>query len=65
MAILDDLEGLAVAVENGVVRGLDPDLLAPLADALVLGGLVLAAIELGPELLVFRAVPEAASTNML
>ena len=46
--ILDDLERLAVEVEDRVVRGLDPDLLAPLADPLVFRRLVLAAVELWP-----------------
>ena len=54
---LDDLERLAVEVEDRVVGGLDPDFLAALADALVLRGLELAVVEVAPELLVFRAVP--------
>ena len=52
---LDDLERLAVEVEDRVVGGLDPDLLAALADPLVLGGLKLAPSELLPELPVLRA----------
>src|ERR1039457_3879243 len=47
--ILDDLEGSAVAVQDRVVRGLQPDLPAALADAPVLTRLVFAAPELGPE----------------
>ena len=39
---LDDLERLAVEVEDRVVGGLNPDLLAALADALVFRGLELA-----------------------
>ena len=50
--VLDDLEGLAVEVEDRVVGSLDPDFLAALADPLVLGGLVFAVVEVAPELLV-------------
>jgi hypothetical protein len=45
----DDTERLAVLVEDRVVRRLDPDLLAALADALVFRRLELAGIETGPE----------------
>ncbi len=45
----DDLERLAAAVEDRVVGRLDPDLLAALADPLVFGGLVFAAVEPRPE----------------
>src|ERR1039458_6756439 len=41
--ILDDLEGSAVAVQDRVVRGLQPDLPAALADAPVLTRIVFAA----------------------
>ena len=56
--VLDHFEGFAVRVEDGVVGGLNPDFLSALADALVFGGLVFATIELDPELLVLRALPE-------
>ena len=51
--VVDDLERLAVEVQDGVVGGLDPHLLAPLADPLELARLELTSIELGPELFVF------------
>jgi hypothetical protein len=53
--VLDDLERLAVHVQDRVVGGLDPDFVVALADALVLAGLVLAVIEVGPERPVFGA----------
>src|SRR5690606_29150585 len=52
----DDLERLAVFAENGVIAGLDPDFLAVAAEALVFGGLELAAAQGFPELTVFHAV---------
>ena len=55
VAIFDDLEGLAVEVEDRVVGGLDPDFLAALADALVFGGLEFAVVEVAPELPVLGA----------
>ena len=55
---LNDLKRLAVEVEDGVVGGLNPDLLAALTDALVLRRLVLAAVQCLPELAVFSALPE-------
>src|SRR5262249_52129603 len=54
--ILDHLERPALAIEDGVVACLDPDLLAALADPLVLAGVVFAAPELLPEALVLRAL---------
>ena len=63
--VLDDLERLAPQIEDGVVRGLDPDLLAALADPLVLRRLILAAVQLRPELPVLAARRAASSTNML
>ena len=53
---LDHLEGLAAWIENRVVGGLNPDFLAALADALVFGRLVFAAIQGRPELAVFAAL---------
>ena len=53
---LHDLDRLAVAVEHRVVGRLDPDLLVPLADPLVFGGLVFAALERRPEIAIRRAV---------
>ena len=50
------LDRLAVAVEHRVVGRLDPDLLAPLADPLVFGGLVIPAPERSPEVAIRRAV---------
>ena len=55
LAYLTTLYGIAVGVENRVVRGLDPNFLAALAESLELTGLVFAAIEPRPELLVFFA----------
>jgi hypothetical protein len=52
----DDLERLAGLVEYRIVGGENPDFLAALADALVLRGLKLAAIQGGPELAVRSAV---------
>ena len=53
---LDDLIDLAIAVEHGIVGGLNPDLLAALADALESRGLVLAPVEVGPEFAIGGAV---------
>ena len=55
--VLDDLEGLAVLIEDRVVGGLDPDLLAALADPLVLGRLVFAAVQRSPRSLGSRRCP--------
>ena len=46
---LDDAAGLAVGPEHGVVAGLDPDLLATLAEALVLACVELAGPQALPE----------------
>src|SRR6185436_13872224 len=54
--VLDDLEDPAIAIADRVVRGLDPDLLAALAETLVLAGVKLSAVELRPELAIFGAV---------
>ena len=40
--VFDDLERLAVEIQDQIVAGLDPDLLAAFADALVLRGIVFA-----------------------
>ena len=53
--VLDHFEGLAVLVHDRVVGSLNPDLLAALAQALVLRRLVFATVQLGPELLVLRS----------
>src|SRR5277367_54132 len=53
---LDDLEGLLLLVKNGIVAREDPDLLAALADALVLRRGVFATIEFGPEFPIFGTV---------
>src|SRR6202012_4530813 len=53
---LDHLERLALAVEDRVVGSLDPDFPAALADPLVLRGLELTAVKLGPEFAVGAAV---------
>ena len=47
--VFDDLERLAVGIQDRIVAGLNPDLLAALAEALVLVGVELAASELVPE----------------
>ena len=47
---LDDLEGLALRVKNGVVGGLDPDAPTVLAESLVLTAIQLARSQLLPEL---------------
>ena len=47
--VFHHLVGLAVEIADRVVGSLDPDLLAALADPLVLGGLELAAVQAGPE----------------
>ena len=53
--VLDDLERLAVQIEDRVVGSLNPDFLAAFADAAVFAGLVFAAVQLGPEFAVFGA----------
>ena len=55
--ILDHFEGLAIEIHDRVVGCLNPDLLAALADALILRGLILAAVQRRPELLVLEALP--------
>ena len=54
--VFDDLEGLAVAVEDGVVAGLQPDLVPVLGDAAVAAGIVLALSQPLPERSVLCAV---------
>src|SRR5262249_43934782 len=54
--VLHHLERPTLAIEDGVVARLDPDLLAALADPLVLTGVELAAPELLPELAVIRGL---------
>src|ERR1700721_3779199 len=54
--VFDDLERLAVEIEDRVVGGLDPDTPAALGDPLVFRGLLRAAIEGGPEVAIFGAV---------
>ena len=54
---LDDFERLAVEVKDRVVRGLNPDFFAALADAFVFGGLEFAIVQVAPELLVLGAGP--------
>ena len=54
---LDHLEWVAVEIEDRVVRRLDPDLLAALADPLELVRDVLPAVQLRPELLVLGTRP--------
>ena len=63
--VFHDLERLAVEVEDRVVGGLDPDLPAALADALVFAGLEFAAVQLGPERAIGLAVALIGGTNML
>jgi hypothetical protein len=53
---LDDLGRLVGAVQDRIVRGLDPHFAAALGDALVFGGLIFAAIEPGPERVIVRIV---------
>jgi len=53
---LDNSIDLAIAVEHGIVGGLNPDLLAALADALESRGLVLAPVEVSPEFTIGGAV---------
>ena len=48
----DDLHDLLVHVENGIVGGLNPHLLAALAEALELGGDKLARVQFSPKILV-------------
>ena len=47
--VLDDLVGLAVSIEDGIVARLQPNLAPAPGDALVLAGIELAAAELVPE----------------
>ena len=47
--VFHHLEGLAGLIENRIVARLDPDLAPPLADALVLSGVIFATPELVPE----------------
>src|ERR1700676_760311 len=54
--VLYDLERLAVEVEDRVVRSLDPNFPAALADAFVFGRVVFAAVQLGPEFFVGGAL---------
>ena len=53
---LDHPDRLAAAIEDRIVGGLDPDLAAALAEALVLRGLEFAAVQLGPEFAIGRAL---------
>ena len=63
--VLDHLEGIPVEIQDRVVGRLDPDLLAALADALVLGGLILAPVQRLPKLAVLDArLGYDSSTNM-
>ena len=57
VAYFTTLKGLPLRVEDRIVAGLNPDLLAALADALVLAGVEFAAAELVPEQPVFGALP--------
>src|SRR3546814_9844694 len=54
--VFHHLVGPAAGIHDRVVAGLDPDFAATLADALVLGGVILAAAQLVPEALVFGAL---------
>jgi hypothetical protein len=56
---LDHPARLATAIEDRIIGGLDPDFAATLGDPLVLGGLIFAAVEIGPEPAIFRAIPLA------
>ena len=60
--VFHDLVGLAVEVADRVVGGLDPDLPAALADALIFARLEFAAVQVGPEraIAVAVALPRAA-----
>ena len=60
----DDLHDLVVGIENRIVRGLDPDVLAALADAVKLAADISAAVQLLPEILVFGRIRVSGSTNM-
>ena len=53
---LDDPDRLAVCVEDRIVGGMDPDFAAALAEAPVLRGLELAAVQAGPEFAIGRAL---------
>ena len=52
---LDDLQNRALRIHHGIVGGLNPDLAAALADALVFARVEFAAAELGPEFFVVGA----------
>ena len=54
-SVLHNLERLAVAVDDGVVRSLNPNFSSALRDAFVFAGIVLAFVQIGPELSIFRA----------
>src|ERR1700739_2513919 len=56
LAISSPILSGACLAWHGLVGREDPDLLADLADALVLAGLIFAAIQLRPELAIRRAV---------
>src|SRR6202008_3353416 len=53
---LDDAGDFAVPVAQGIVGGLDPDLLAALAATLVLRGLIFAAVEACPKVAIAGAL---------
>ena len=55
--VFHHLIGLAVQIEDGVVVGLNPNFLAALANPLEPVGDVLAPVQPGPEVFVFRALP--------
>ncbi len=63
VAYFTTLKRLAAAVEDRVVRGLQPDLAAALADALVFAAVELAAAELGPERASTRAFAAPAGSS--
>ena len=54
--VLDDLEGLAVEVEDRIIRRLDPNLFTAFPNALEFVGHVLTAVELFPKRLVLGAL---------
>ena len=55
VAALTTLTTFPEALEDWIIRGLNPDFLAALADPLIFAGVEFAAAELGPELTIFRA----------
>src|SRR5579871_5206988 len=55
--VLDDLKGLTIQVQDRIVGSLNPYLSSAFANALVLGGIVLAAIQFRPEFFVGGALP--------